>query len=100
MPVKVRCPTCEKELNAPESARGKAVKCPGCDTKVKVPAGDAAGEGRTGPPQLSPADGATKTRAKKSAEADSTDFLAKLDLDEVADSSEAMCPRCESARAP
>ncbi len=91
MPVKVRCPTCQKVLNAPETARGKAIKCPGCETKVKVPAGDAAG----GAASAAPARAASaKAPAKKKADADSSDFLAALDLDKVVDSSEAMCPKC------
>jgi len=91
MPVKVRCPKCEKVLNAPDSARGKAVKCPECETKVKVPVGDsAAGTGSkaaAGPAKA-------KTAVKKKADADSSAFLAALDLDKVEDSSEAMCPKC------
>lgn len=50
MPVKVRCPTCDKVLNAPETARGRAVTCPGCDTKVKIPAGDAPKAGDSAKP--------------------------------------------------
>ena len=42
MPVKVRCQSCEKVFAAPDAARGKLVKCPGCEGKVKVPAGDGA----------------------------------------------------------
>src|SRR5690348_3791792 len=38
MPVKVRCSGCQKVLNAPERARGKAIKCPDCATVIKVPA--------------------------------------------------------------
>src|SRR5262249_33024529 len=91
MPVKVRCPTCEKVLNAPETARGKAVKCPGCETKVKVPAGDG---GSDGGGAATTRRQATKAPARKSADSDSSDFLAKLDLDKVADSEHAMCPKC------
>ena len=39
MPVKVRCRQCEKVFAAPDRARGKAVRCPGCREPVKVPAG-------------------------------------------------------------
>jgi ribosomal protein L40E len=78
-------------LNAPETARGKAVKCPGCETKVKVPAGDAAGGDESPVPARARA---AKAPAKKKVEADSSDFLAALDLDKVVDSSEAMCPKC------
>ena len=37
MPVKVRCTGCKKVLNAPDAARGKAIKCPHCQAKVRVP---------------------------------------------------------------
>ena len=43
MAVKVRCTGCQKVLNAPDQARGKAIKCPNCDTRITVPAGDDAG---------------------------------------------------------
>ncbi|WP_345682940.1 hypothetical protein [Novipirellula caenicola] len=33
---------CGKVLNIPDAAAGKAVKCPGCQTVLKVPAGNAA----------------------------------------------------------
>ena len=72
MPVKVRCPTCEKVLNAPETARGKAIKCPGCETKVKVPAGDAAGGDRGAIPA---GKRSTKKPAKKAADSDDDDFF-------------------------
>lgn len=88
MAVKVRCPTCEKVLNAPDSARGKAVKCPGCETKVKVPAGPAEGGEDASSTKR------TARTAVKKAEADSTDFLATLDLGKAEDTSEAMCPKC------
>lgn len=37
-PVKVTCQSCGKVLQAPGHARGKAVRCPGCQSVVKVPA--------------------------------------------------------------
>jgi ribosomal protein L40E len=89
MAVKVRCPTCEKVLNAPDAARGKAVKCPECDTKVKVPAADASGGG-AGSTRRS----GSKAPAKKRADVGDDEFLAGLDLDKVVDSSSQMCPKC------
>ena len=35
--MKIKCPSCAKVLNVPESAQGKSVKCP-CGTQIKVPA--------------------------------------------------------------
>jgi ribosomal protein L40E len=90
MAVKVRCPTCEKVLNAPDAARGKAIKCPGCETKVKVPVGDTpAGDGKS---LVRKAGG--KTPSKKVDDPDSSEFLARLDLGNVADTNQAMCPKC------
>lgn len=92
MAVKVRCPTCDKVLNAPDAARGKAVKCPGCDTKVKVPIGDSSAGGSAGKAAARPA--GAKAPAKKRREDDDEGFLSGLDLDKVVDSSEQMCPKC------
>src|SRR5439155_26580653 len=33
MPVKVRCQSCDKVFAAPDAARGKAVKWPGCQER-------------------------------------------------------------------
>jgi ribosomal protein L40E len=88
MPVKVRCPGCDKLLNAPDAARGKSIKCPGCETKIRVPggAGDAGAGGRAV---------AAKTGAKKkSASQDSMEILANLDLASAVDSAASMCPKC------
>lgn len=93
MAVKVRCPTCEKVLSAPDTARGKAVKCPQCETKVKVPGGDTSA-GATGAGGRTTVRRTARTAAKKSADGDSAEFLAGLDLDKIVDSSEAMCPKC------
>lgn len=40
MPVRVRCPQCEKVVNAPDAARGKAVKCPECEARIPIPLAD------------------------------------------------------------
>ncbi|MGE5193471.1 MAG: zinc ribbon domain-containing protein, partial [Deltaproteobacteria bacterium] len=89
MAVKVRCPTCEKVLSAPDTARGKAVKCPGCETKVKVPAEESSGRGSS----TTRRSGA-KAPARKRGEEDSIEFLAGLDLDKAVDTSAQMCPKC------
>jgi len=89
MAVKVRCPTCDKVLNAPDAARGKAVKCPGCETRVKVPTGDSSAGGSGGKRPVT-----AKAPAKKRADADEEGFLSGLDLDSVVDSSDSLCPKC------
>lgn len=37
MPIKVICPSCGKNVQAPDSAAGKHGKCPGCGGVVKIP---------------------------------------------------------------
>ena len=88
MAVKVRCPTCDKVLNAPDAARGKAVKCPECETKVRVPAGNG-DSGRTIPRPSGP-----KTAKKPPPGSESSEFLAGLDFSKMEDSSSQMCPKC------
>jgi len=36
--IKVTCPSCQKTINAPDSAAGKRGKCPGCQTIISIPA--------------------------------------------------------------
>jgi DNA-directed RNA polymerase subunit M/transcription elongation factor TFIIS len=80
MPVKVRCPSCDKLLNAPDAARGKAIKCPGCETKVRVPA--------EGTPKV-----AAKAEKKKDSASDSREFQA-IDLSKAEESGSSLCPKC------
>lgn len=87
MPVKVRCPGCDKLLNAPDAARGKSIKCPGCETKIRVPAG----EGDAGGSRAVTARSGAK---KKAASQDSMEILANLDLTSAVDTSVSMCPKC------
>ncbi len=92
MPVKVRCPSCEKLFAAPDAARGKLVKCPGCEGKVKVPAGNSAKSGATAKP-------ASKRPAPAKAKHDEhhddhEHALKNLDLDGVEDENTRVCPKC------
>lgn len=79
MPVKVKCSGCETVLNAPDRARGKAVKCPKCGTAVRVPAGEA-----------SPA----KRKPASVASGDSAEFFASLDVNRIEDRNTRVCPKC------
>jgi hypothetical protein len=78
MPVKVRCKGCEKVLNAPDKARGKAIKCPECGTAVRVPA-----------------ESAPKKEVAKAPQS-GTMLIANLDLDAVEDMQHRICPKCGS----
>jgi len=75
MPVKVRCSGCEKVLNAPDKLRGKTVKCPKCQSPIKIPA-----------PQ--------QKKEKEEPDPFADDFLSDLDLSQAEDESQRICPRC------
>lgn len=88
MPVKVRCTSCDKVLTVPDTACGKAVKCPACDTRIAVPTGDS---------QVSkPAGDKPKKKpvAKASKPVDSEDALASLDLRRAEDANARICSKC------
>jgi uncharacterized RDD family membrane protein YckC len=80
MPVKIRCRNCEKVLSAPDKARGKAIQCPGCGTKLKVPAGEAPVKKKAAKAKAAPLEG--------------EDFLARMNLDEAEHEEERVCPFC------
>ncbi len=73
MPVKVRCPDCKKVLTAPDRARGKVLKCPQCEGRVKVP---------------------VARPARKRPRPNDDDLLAGLDLRQAEDRSTRICPKC------
>ena len=84
MPIKVRCESCGKGLNAPDKLRGKTVKCPNCSEPLRVPSGKKRSDAprKKRPPQPSaPA-------------AMDDDFLAGMDLRQAEDRNTRICPRC------
>ena len=85
MPVKVRCRGCQKVLNAPDKARGRVIKCPGCGNKIKVPTGDGGGK----PVKKKPAE-------EEPSASDSAEFLAGLGLQQLEseDAEAKVCPYC------
>ncbi len=89
MPVKVRCSSCDKVLTVPDAARGKAVKCPQCDTKIAVPAGDA-DDSKVIKPKKKPAAAAAKPKKH----VDSEDALMALDLRRAEDTNARICSKC------
>ena len=76
MPVKVRCSQCEKVLNAPDRARGKAIKCPECGKAVRVPIAKPVKKVVAPPPPSS------------------SMMIANLDLDRMEDTQTRICPKC------
>ncbi len=87
MPVKVRCPGCRKVLTAPDAARGKALKCPECETKVRVPEEGGVDAGSSGK-------GTAKPKPKAKTIEDDEDLLSKLDVSKAVDTGASMCPKC------
>lgn len=78
MPVRVRCPECANEIDAPDKARGKAIKCPDCLSRVKVPA-----------------DGVQRKKKKRKRPVpDGDDVLSSLDLRNAEDDRTKLCPKC------
>jgi DNA-directed RNA polymerase subunit RPC12/RpoP len=81
MPVKVRCSECQHVVNAPDRARGKAVKCPQCGHAIRVPAEKAApatpGAQKAGAP---PPSGSM--------------VIANLNLEQLEDAQTRICPKC------
>ena len=82
MPVKIRCKGCQKVLNVPDRARGKAIKCPACETVLRIPAATAAAA----------APAADRPTAAPAVERD--DFLAGVDLRRAVDSRVRVCVKC------
>jgi uncharacterized CHY-type Zn-finger protein len=42
MPIAVQCGSCQKQFQAGDHLAGKTVKCPGCQTPLVIPGGQAA----------------------------------------------------------
>jgi hypothetical protein len=42
MPISVKCPKCDKAVKVADTLAGRAFKCPGCTTVIKVPGGSSA----------------------------------------------------------
>lgn len=55
MPIVVQCGSCKKQFKAGDHLAGKKVKCPGCQTPLVVPAGQAAPKQQQQAPQGSSA---------------------------------------------
>lgn len=90
MSVKVKCTGCTKVLTVPDAARGKAVKCPNCQTRIAVPDGDE--EEAAAAPRAAKAK--AKTKSKKSGPVDEEAGLAGLDLRKAVDHEARLCPKC------
>ncbi len=94
MPVKVRCTSCDKVVTAPDAARGKAIKCPGCQERIAVP-GEASTSGAMKAPGKTGGDKAKKKPASKSSKpVDAEDALAAFDLRRAEDTNARICFKC------
>ena len=86
MPVRVSCPDCAASLKAPDAARGRALKCPKCGGRIKVPAGG--GDPGDGRPAAAP------RRRKAAPAAGGAGLLANIDLSRAEDRHSEICPKC------
>lgn len=84
MAIKVSCPKCAKVINAPDAAKGKVVKCPGCETKIRIPGGE----------QRSKKAARPEKAAANVSRPDSTSFLINLKSDAFVDRKARICPKC------
>ncbi len=95
MPVKVRCTSCDKVLTVPDAARGKAVKCPGCQERIAVPDEDSNSGAMKVPGKAAGTDKAKKKPASKPTKpVDSEDALASFDLRKAEDTNARICFKC------
>ena len=94
MPIKLRC-QCGKSLHAPDSAAGKAVKCPGCGKPLKVPAAGNSGGSPT-PPSKNPAKVKSVAQRKVAAPTISgvDDIGSLFDEEGFSAKVESVCPAC------
>ncbi len=93
MPVKVRCTSCDKVLTVPDTARGKAVKCPNCQERIAVPDEDSS-SGRMKVPGKGSGDKLKKKPAKPTKPADSEHALVSFDLSRAEDTNARICFKC------
>jgi DNA-directed RNA polymerase subunit RPC12/RpoP len=100
MPVKVQCSQCGKLLAVPDAARGKAVRCPECNTKIAVPLEDQPPAAPTKSSAVRPAGKTGKSVTRKPTPKSAApaggddDFLSSLDLRHAEDRSLRICAKC------
>lgn len=88
MPIQIKC-QCGKSLNIPDALVGKAVKCPGCGTVIKVPAKPGSAAAAKTAPAAKPATAARSAPAASNAGLD--DFF---DEEGFSKQVSAVCPAC------
>ena len=107
MPVRIQC-SCGKALQAPDSAVGKAIKCPGCGNVLKVPANGPGGQ-PVAAPAAAKASAPAKPAAQRSAAAKPTAAAAPATaggLDDLFDEegfgkqARPVCPACRKDMTP
>ncbi len=99
MPIQVKC-QCGKALNIPDTMAGKAVKCPGCATVLKVPGGGAAKTpaSATRPTAVKPAS-AKPSAAQLAAESDKRRMNDLFDEEGFSAQVAQVCPACRAEMA-
>ncbi|MEZ5949787.1 MAG: RDD family protein [Planctomycetaceae bacterium] len=89
MSIKFRCSKCNHGIKVADDAAGKAIKCPQCDAKLKVPSGREKSEAPT-----KAVKGASGSRKKRAEDPSSDAFLENLDLDRLIDTEVKLCQKC------
>ena len=94
MPIQIRC-QCGKALKIPDTAAGKAVKCPGCGKTLKVPAAGGGGRSPATGPVASPLATSPQSAAGSSpARPGRMDDL--FEEEGFSSTIEALCPVCRA----
>ncbi|GAB4135082.1 MAG: hypothetical protein Tsb009_00930 [Planctomycetaceae bacterium] len=95
MPLKIRCRECEKVLNVPDKARGKAIRCPSCQTTLKIPAGNSTQKSaRSRSVDEAPPPNRRRRPAKAAVASEMDDFLSGVDLRRAEDHRVRVCVKC------
>lgn len=84
MPIEFACSSCGKRLRVKDAAAGKRVKCPGCETLLRVPGGAAAPASAPAAPPAKPTAPAPETWYAKTEDGQTYGPVSRQELDEWA----------------
>lgn len=94
MALKFRCPSCKEPVKLPDEAAGKAVRCPHCEARIRVPTPSGAA---TGPKRDRDGDRERprgRDEASPPADPDDVAGLMRLDSERMEDRNVRLCPKC------